>query len=433
MFNQFCKKRFSRMILLIFVLSCFSSYTAHNPNIVFGYGSTPSAAASAIILDDMPLLTGVFAPLIAMSSSPFIALTIMSGMGTFLNLGMIDSTNIPLADIIMQLPISRLEVFIALFAITAIKYLLSLISVSKIFCDATLGQIENYTGTAIAAAGAFILTSTTSVYAASAYTSDNGFFAILLTNIIAFLVSALAYVVYVVMKTMIRAIDILAFLVSPIPGATFLFTNIKYILVGIFAWNALSNPFVTSILGILILFAAFLVFKAAKRIELYYRHIYLKPLISSLFGKGYFVSILPNKIPRIITKEFDNISVCLKGFFMNKTTSFYKRELCYFVRANGTNYLFKKRLFGKKIKIEVMDDIYIEKCTVISKRFTLYIRIFTDKGMHINSRKIHLVLRREYSQIIDKLTAEANLINCNIYIPSIGEFNTNRFPDALQK
>jgi hypothetical protein len=289
-----------------------------------------------------------------MSGSPFIALTMVSGAGSFLNSGTIDPANIPLSDLIMQLPISNFGVFVALLVVTLLKYFMSWVSASKILCDATLGKLENYTGTAIAAAGAFVVTSTTTVYAATMTQSTigNGFSSYLLTNIIAFVVSALAYIVYVVMKTMIRAIDILAFLASPIPGATALFTNIKYIVVSVFAWNALSNPYVTSILGILILIVAFYVFRAAKRIELYYRKIYLSPLTNKIF-KRYTVAVLPNKIPRTVSKEFNEISVCLECFFMNKTTPFYKRELCYFVRSNNVNYLFKKRLFGKKIKMEL--------------------------------------------------------------------------------
>ena len=63
---------------------------------------------------------------------------------------------------------------------------------------------------------------------------------------------------------------------------------------------------------------------------------------------------------------------CLEGFFMNRTTPFYKREICYFVRSNDVNYLFKKRLFGKKIKIELLDDTYIEKSTALFKQISLF-------------------------------------------------------------
>ena len=421
--NEFCKKKLARTILLIFIFSCISAYIAHNPSIVFGSGNATHTDGAALTADDVPLLSGALAPLIAMSSSPFIALTMVSGVGTFLNSGTIDPSTIPFANVVMSLPISHMGIFLALLAITAIQYFMCLMSASKILCDATLGKLENYVGTILAAGGTFVLTSTTTVYAATVtptITDGNSGLAYILTTIIAFIVSALAYVVYFVMKTMIRALDILTLLASPIPSATALFTNIKYIFVSIFAWNALSNPFVTSIFGILILIVAFLVFRAAKRIELYYRRIYLAPrlsaLLSVLFGRGYFVSVLPNKIPRSIAKEFENISVCLEGFFMNRTTPFYKREICYFVRSNDVNYLFKKRLFGKKIKIELLDDTYIEKSTALFKQISLYTRIFTDERKHLDQRKIHLVLRREHSQIIDKLVADANLINYNLIL-----------------
>jgi hypothetical protein len=159
------------------------------------------------------------------------------------------------------------------------------------------------------------------------------------------------------------------------------------------------------------LIVAFFVFRAAKRLELYYRRIYLLPILNTIFRKGRGIRIVPNKIPRTVAGEFNDISICIEGFFLNKTTPFYKRELCYFIRSAGVNYLFKKRFFGlgKAVKITLPDEVYIERCF----RFT---RIFTEEGLHISLRNIHLVLRREHNKNADALIAEANLIDYNVIL-----------------
>jgi hypothetical protein len=295
-----------------------------------------------------------------------------------------------------------------------------------VFCDATLGAIENYAGIVMTLVGIYITTSATTVYAATAVSmseSNINFWSYLLTNVISFVLAALGYIVYIVMKTMIRAIDILAFLFSPIPGTTAYFTIIKHIILAAYSWLALSNPIFASILGLLCLIVAFFIFRAARRLELYYRKIYLIPFLSAIFRRGHTVPVLPRKIPRNVIKEFNDINVCIESFFMNKIVPFYKRELCYFIRSAGINYIFKKRFFGKVIKIELPDEVYIERCF----RFT---RIFTDENIHLNKRNIHLVLRREHNKNVDELVTNANLIDYNLLLK---ERKRKKAEEAIKK
>jgi hypothetical protein len=395
------------------------------------YASPEVSYADNVILNsgNIQELSGVFAPLISMSSSPFLALTVLSGAGSLLNTGAIDASRIPNSNVLMQLPISRMDIFIVLLFITLLKALLSMISTSKVFCDATLGQIENFTGIVLTVMGTYLMTSATTVYAATAVSmgaSNISFWSYLLTNVISFVLAALSYVVYIVMKTMIKAIDILAFLFSPLPGTTAFFTISKHIIVAAYSWLVLADPIIAANVGLLCLIIAFFVFRAARRLELYYRKIYLVPFLSAIFRSGHVISVLPTKIPRSVVKEFNDISICIEGFFMNKIVPFYKRELCYFVRSAGINYIFKKRFFGKMIKKELADEVYIEKCF----RFA---RIFTDENVKLSKRNIHLVVRREHDKNINELVANANLIDNKLLLKERRHAQAEEIGKKMQK
>lgn len=93
---------------------------------------------------------------------------------------------------------------------------------------------------------------------------------------------------------------------------------------------------------------------------------------------------------------------------MNKAFGLYKRELCYFIRSGDANYIYKKRLFGKTIKIAVPDEAYIEKPFIFR-----FLRIFSDEALRANQRRVNLVVRREHGKDITEIIAKAGLIDYN--------------------
>jgi len=411
----FCRnKKHQKTILLLLVFSFAATFLACNFNAAHNLAGTPVASSGSLSPGDVSMLGGAFAPLVGIGSSPFIALTVLSGVGSLLNSGTINPDNIPFASALMQLPISYTGVFVTLLVITLAKFLLSMLSVSKVLCDATLGKLENMVGILCAAGGTFLVASATTVYASEIATSNlgsAGVGAIVLTYVISFAMAALAYAVYIVMKTMVAAIDVLAFLFSPIPGTTGLFTVIKHVVISLYTWVAVVNPIVSAVIGVICVVIACLVFRAAKRLELYYRRIYLIPFANAIFRKGLAVPLIPKKLPRGVAAEFDGVDICIECFFMNRTSGLYKRERCHFVRSGKSNYVFKKRLFGKTVKIELLGDVYIEKPAVFR-----FVRIFTDEALHSSRRKVSLVVRREHGRDTAELIAKAGLIDYNLVL-----------------
>ena len=409
--DLFSPKKFSRVVMLLLVCSWLSTFLVLNFSVANAHSEIPITTDNRLTEDNISMLGGAFAPLVGIGGSPFIALTLLSGVGSFLNSGTINPENIPFSNALMSLPIANMSVFTILLIVTSVKFLLSMFGTSKILYDLTLGKIENVTGIVCSVGGAFLLTSVTSAYAADVVTVNTAsvsastyFF----TNIIAFFSAVLAYLVYAVMKTMLKALDVLAFLFSPIPGSTALFTIAKHTVFSLYMWVAVTNPTASTVVGIILVIIACFVFRAAKRLERYYRKIYLIPFGNALFRRGHRIPLTPKKLPRGVSAEFSEIDVCIEGFFMNRTSSLYKRELCYLIKSGETNYIFKKRLFGKTIKFELPNETYIEKPLIFR-----FIRIFSDEALRANQRRVNLVVRREHGKDIAEIISKTGLIDYN--------------------
>jgi len=94
---------------------------------------------------------------------------------------------------------------------------------------------------------------------------------------------------------------------------------------------------------------------------------------------------------------------------MNKTTALKKREHCYLIRSGEENFIFKKRFLGKKIKILLSEEAYIEKAF-------RFVRVFTDETLHVSQRETNLVIRREHRKNIQTIVEQAGLIDYNFIL-----------------
>jgi len=451
------KKNFIAIFILTFVITTYSfvSYGMATSSEIDIASTNTISSGNTEEKNIIESLGGAFAPYIAICQSPLIALTALSGFGSLINEidnpdSMLNSSrnasrndflpfnssvdsgyyqytdnlfdilrNAPLADTLKDMPLANPFIFFVLAGILFVKFALSVLKSSKVLCDATLGQLENWVGIAISTLGVFLIVPDIPVQAAELTASNpNGIllfaspltnssiFVYLLSNIISFILAALSFIIYITMKTIIFALDILAFLFSRVPGMQAYFTTAKHFIIGIFTVAAVASPTRMAFFGIVILLIAFYLFERTRRLELYYRKIYIIPFYNAIFRRKLTIPIVPDNIPKSVEKEFNELEVCLEAFMMNKKNGFYKRELCYFIRDNDINYVFKKRLFKKMIKIELDMEPYVEKCF-------RFMRIFTDENLHISQRKISLVIRREHNKNIPELVETADLIDYN--------------------
>ena len=116
--------------------------------------------------------------------------------------------------------------------------------------------------------------------------------------------------------------------------------------------------------------------------------------------------LIPKKLPRTVSEEFGNIEICIEAFSLNRALMLRKRERCFFVRASGINYIFKKRLFGKVIKVELIEDAYVE-------RTFRFVRFFTYRASQTKYKIANVAVRREHSGNFDEIVSRGGLINYN--------------------
>lgn len=351
-------------------------------------------------MDDMNLLVGlvgIFAPLVAVGSSPFIALAVLSGAGWLLNAEVIPYAWIPMSEILMGLPISNMTFFLLMVGVIVIKYLLGTNAATEIINQSTIKRIESIVGVFAATTGAYMisrdLTTTDAMLAAGTDVARSTARSIAFSAVVA----AFAFAQTTIITIVNDAIDaLLNLIVAPIPGGTFLITNARLLTFGGLVVLAIFAPWIAAVVGTVILIVSIIVARPAHRMQRYYRNIYVKPALNTVF-KSYIPQLVPKKLPRPVGKEFHNPCVCIEGYFMNKTKGFKKRERCWLVREERKNYLVSKGWFGRVNKLEITDTLCIEK-------HFRYVQLFTDWHLNEKNRSINFVIRREHAKNIGTLT-----------------------------
>ena len=394
-YSKSCGRIHINTVVFLTIL-CFSVY------IIYGYHGVYGAAGTSGGLQDM-LVAGmpmVFTALVGMSCAPFLTLLIFSGAGNLLNTGLFSTEGIPFADILMGLPISETNVFVVLLVVTSLKIFVSLVGTGKIICDISVGRIEDLISAICVIGGPYLVATSVTVQGASLSASGGSFFASGAAMLLSVIIPIVAYGMYYVMKNLALAIDIAAFLASPIPGMAALFTIAKHMLVGTYVGLALINPTAMTVVGLIFFVVAVIVFNWARRLVRYYRKIYLVAFFNSIFRAGRYIPLVPARLPRRVAAEFKNVEICIPAFVMNRTPHFKKRDRCYLIRTGNVNYLYAGRLVGEPAKMVLPDDIYIEK-------LFRFVRFSSDRHLHLSLRGVHVVISREHATNIEALVQKA--------------------------
>lgn len=274
----------------------------------------------------MSMLSGIFAPVVAMSASPFITLTVLSGVGIALNNGWIPTYDIVISHELMALPIATPTFFFIILFITVLKYGMELTHITRAICEVTLGKIEGYIGQIAVVIISFLATTVTTTYITE-YTeyipSRNPFY----VYIIAFISSAIFWLFYTVLRTVIKALDSIYITISflPIPFLSLIISNIKNMAIFIYVFITLANPHVANIIGLFLLFICVLVFSKMKKLNMYFRAIYINPLLRKIFRKSQRTH--PRRIPLALRELSAGSEFCID---------------CYDSRRHSRYWLVKK-------------------------------------------------------------------------------------------
>ena len=396
--KSFRKIRHFDTVVMLAIL-CLAVYIVYGYHGVYGTTGT-SGDLHNMLVAGMPM---VFTALVGMSCAPFLTLLILSGAGNLLNTGLFNTDIIPFAEILMGLPISETNVFVVLLVITSLKIFVSLVGSGKIVCDISIGKIEELTGAICVIAGPYLVATSVTVHGAS-LSAGGGLFVSGAARALSVIIPLVAYGLYYIMKNLASAIDIAAFLASPVPGVTALFTIAKHVLIGAYVGLALISPTAMTVVGLIFFVVAVIVFRWAQRLVRYYKKIYLAAFFKSTVLAGWPPPLVPARLPRGAAAEFNNVEICIPAFVMNNTPLIKKRDRCYLVRAGNGNYLFAGKMFGEPVKMKLPDGIYIEE-------LFRFIRIFSDGHLPLPLRGVHAVIGREHAANIEALINKAGFVD----------------------
>ncbi|MCL1878466.1 MAG: hypothetical protein FWF80_06380 [Defluviitaleaceae bacterium] len=213
-------------------------------------------------------LVGVFAPLVALAASPFIALAVLSGVGWLLSAGHVSAEWIPMSETLMGLPISNMYFFIFMLVVVSVKYAMGTTAVSNLLNEATIKRAETFVGVFACTVGTYMitrdLTTTEALYAAGteaaiSFARWGGLqLAQYLGSVaISLAFAALAFVASGIVGLVNDGLDALfGVILAPIPGATFLYTNFRFATIIGLMLLALFAPWIAAVFCGLIIIAS---------------------------------------------------------------------------------------------------------------------------------------------------------------------------------
>ena len=279
-----------------------------------------------------------------------------------------------------------------------LKVLLTTFRGLNLFCDTTLGKVEEVGGTAMSLGAGFLTSSAVVAYASAApmVQSSHSAVATFFLTIVAFIVSCLSYLAFFAIRSMIKAFEALAFLFALFPGGYQLMQWLKYGFVVFYTALSILSPAVAAAVGLLILVAAVLLFRMTKRMRRYFQRIYVRPVLRTIFIPQKEFPLVMSPVPKSIGIRFKNILLCQEAFVVNSAGKMPQRERVYIVSDDTGVYICRRLLFKKLDIIPLpLEYLYGEK----KARFmNLYV-----KKHGAERPMLQIVLRRELNKRFDEI------------------------------
>ena len=355
---------------LLTAILTFSLWLGHAvTNSMTVYANIGSASILHDVFFDIANTYGLnmgFARIIALSVDPFIAIT-----------GLVVSYNF------------ELEIILFLAGLIALKMLLDTFRGTKILCDALLGKIEFVVGAILVLAVAFLNSTAVVVYASenllSSYPTSNTLSTLVLT-LISVVVSTFSYISYYVIRTMVKGLETISFLFALFPVAFQVLQGLKYSLSIAYVLLALHSPVVATALGILILVISLVFFIKLKRLERYFRNIYVYPILTKIFLRKWVDEPVMKKIPPFVSKYIPDPLVCKAVFIGKNKHNIPKRAKIYFACSQDVSLIFRKGLLSEWKVFEVdKSDLLLER------RF---------RFSRFRAKEVDIIFRRDYTNTV---------------------------------
>lgn len=284
-------------------------------------------------------ITETLGPLAPVALSPFFGLACLSGTSMLCEMGVLPENDFLMGNEVLN----NGWVFLIFTALTVLTSAPRLLSVSKVFAEAT-ERIETYAG--IISYGVVLMAAQQDagaeqveqvvVYSAGIFSmTGNG------------LLACCAAVNIFVIATVRFFFELLT-LISPIPMLDAIFECCNKAVAGILIAIYAFNPWLALVLNIILFLICLVIFKWVNRRVRYLKAMLLEPIlvgfVRTLFGRIHYD---PDKgTQRKLARELGNITAVVKCFPSRKLGKIKKKDRCYLAFGDDGVLLVKLRLLG---------------------------------------------------------------------------------------
>lgn len=188
--------------------------------------------------------------------------------------------------------------------------------------------------------------------------------------------------VYVIIKTVMSALDIVQVSLSFIPGSAFIFQTIKTIFVFFIVFTNIVLPPLGIAINIIVFITCCILFGLSLKAIRYFKNIYMKPIFRRMRGFDPSMPLCSPKIPKKIRKHCEKnqftpvMAIPVYGLrYIGKNERIKKFDRWWMV-SDGNNTYFMKPCSGKKgVRIMNIQDSYQQP--VCMHRGMWYFEIFS--------------------------------------------------------
>jgi len=290
-------------------------------------------------------ITETLGPLAPVALSPFFGLACLSGTSILCEMGVLPENDFLMGNEVLN----NFWVFLIFAGLTVLTSVPRLISVSKVFAEAT-ERIETYAG--IIAYGVILLAAQQDAGAEQVeqVVVAAGFFTMPANMLLACCAAVNIFVIATV-----RFFFELLTLISPIPTLDAIFECCNKAVAGILLTIYAFSPWLAFVLNVILFLICLVIFQWVNRRVKYMKAMLLEPVlvgfVRSVLGRTQYD---PDKgTQRKLTRQFGSIAAVVKCFPSRKLGKIKKKDRCYLVFGDDRMRLVKLRLLGGTVSKEI--------------------------------------------------------------------------------
>ncbi|MHC4882990.1 MAG: hypothetical protein ACYTCV_10390 [Planctomycetota bacterium] len=288
-------------------------------------------------------ITETLGPLAPVALSPFFGLACLSGTSILCEMGVLPKNDFLMGNEVLN----NGWVFLIFAGLTVLTSAPRLLSVSKVFAEAT-ERIETYAG--IISYGIILMAAQQDAPAEQVVVYSAGTFSMTGNSLLACCAAVNIFVIATV-----RFFFELLTLISPIPALDAIFECCNKTIAGILITIYAFSPWLAFVLNIILFLICLVIFKWANRRVKYMKAMLLEPvlvgMVRSVLGCAHYDP--DRSAQRKLARQFGNIAAVVKCFPSRKLGKIKKKDRCYLVFGDDGMRLVKLRLLGSAVSKEV--------------------------------------------------------------------------------